>query len=411
MDINENNTNCAFAYGGICMSTNGANKPCCWMWLMNESGNPHWSEDHMETEWWQSLIDNLENGVRDPRCTHCWETEDAGNGSMRLNSKYHLDYGNITLHPWSYVDLKLGSKCNLMCTMCDGSASSLIAKEMWDNSDELWNRKIINKGENLYFNQKRITKWYELAGYTDKLQWWQDPKFYDKLKDNAEHIRTLKFTGGEPTLIPQVHEVIDYMIETGYAKNINISITTNGTYKGRDIYEKMCMFKEANVHLSVDGTGAVYNYIRYPHTWDRWTKNTKRMLDYKEKIHLRYQFTTSIFNIFNVREMEDWILNEGGYPQTNYHPNYVFSPRYLNVRYFPEDTLERAVDYLNGGEKISDALIKWIWDKPEISEEEHQMYMGMFKHDTLLKERLRPKRPSWTTIDNNMLRLKDIMYG
>ena len=47
----------------------------------------------------------------------------------------------------------------------------------------------------------------------------------------------------------------------------------------------------------------------------------------------------------------------------------------------------------------------------EISEEEHQMYMGMFKHDTLLKERLRPKRPSWDTIDNDMLRLKDIMYG
>ena len=416
MDVNESNTLCAFAYGGICMSTDGNNKPCCSMHIQGENPPP-WSADHMKTEWWQDLIHNLENGIKDQRCHRCWDLEKVGNKSMRLSSNQYLREEQITLHPWSYVDLKLGSKCNLMCVMCDGSASSLIAKEMWDNQDEKW----FSKNELDYlqprsYSKRRINQWYEQAGYTEKLQWWQDPKFYDKLKSNAEHIRTLKFTGGEPTLIPQVMEVIDYMLETGHSEHIKISVTTNGTYKGRGIYEKMTKFQEAFINLSVDGTGDTYNYIRYPHTWDRWTKNTKSLLDYKQKINISYQFTTSVFNLFNIREMEDWIHSEGGYTGTsadrvNYHPNYVFHPKMMNIRYLPEDTLERAVDYLNGGKRIANAIIKFIWESPEISDEHKELYQSMLKSDTLLKDKLRKKRPNWDTIDNDMLRLKDIMYG
>ena len=55
---------------------------------------------------------------------------------------------------------------------------------------------------NTPFIQKGHKCEYERTGYTDKLQWYQNPKFYDKIKENAKDIRTLKFTGGEPTLIP-----------------------------------------------------------------------------------------------------------------------------------------------------------------------------------------------------------------
>ena len=416
IDVNENNTLCAYAHGGICMSTDGNNKPCCSMFVRGESP-PSWSEDHMQTDWWKSLQHNLSNGIKDEKCNKCWDLEKVGNKSMRLSSNQYLQNDQMTLHPWSYVDLKLGSKCNLMCVMCDGSASSLIAKEMWDNQEETWLVK--NEADHLQprgYNRGRLKQWYQQAGYTKELQWWQDPKFYDKLKDNAEHIRTLKFTGGEPTLIPQVMEVIDYMLETGHSEHIKIVITTNGTYKGTGIYEKMCMFREANVNLSVDGTGSVYNYIRYPHTWKQWTRNTKRMLDYKEKINISYQHTTSVFNLFNVREMEDWITSDGDYTgaitnKVNYHPNYVFHPKMMNIRYLPEDTLERAVDYLNGGKKISEALIKFIWESPEISDENKELYQSMLKSDTELKDRLRTKRPNWDSIDSNMLRLKDLFHG
>ena len=47
----------------------------------------------------------------------------------------------------------------------------------------------------------------------------------------------------------------------------------------------------------------------------------------------------------------------------------------------------------------------------DISDDEKSIQHKNLKYDTELKDRIRVKRPNWDTIDNDMLRLKDIMYG
>jgi len=412
MHVNKNNTKCIYAHGGVCISTDGYVKPCCHFKSdfkgIGVKKRPHWTKNHRETDEWKSLIDNLDNGIRDERCSKCWDLEDAGNESMRLSSNHDQQNNSITKTPWSYVDLKLGTKCNLMCNMCSGTSSSLLAKEQWDNKNEDW----LSQGPSAN-NKKNITKekaWneYKGAGYTNILQWWENPKFYEKIKKNAQHIRTLKFTGGEPTLIPQVSEVMDYMIDHGYAQMQEIMITTNGTHTGMDIYEKMLKFRKARINLSVDGTGAFYNYIRYPHTWDRWTRNTKNVLFYKDKLQINYQFTASVFNLFNIREMEKWFIEEGGYPETNFFINYLFYPKRQNIQYLPDDTLQRAVDYLAGGDTLSKNITRFITNTPNISLRNKQRAHKELKYDTLQKDRLRPARPNYDTIDNNLIRLRDL---
>jgi MoaA/NifB/PqqE/SkfB family radical SAM enzyme len=404
MDVNKKNTLCVYAHGGICMSTDGMNKPCCSILTPRNNQPPMWNENHGETDWWKSLRNNLANGVKDQRCDKCWDQEAAGIRSMRLGSNERLENDLVTEHEWSYVDLKLGSKCNLMCNMCDAASSSLIAKEKWNNHKEGWWHKSGNSKD----SKKKIWADYKQAGLTDELQWWQNPAFYEKIKENAKHIRTLKFTGGEPTLIPQVHEVMDYMLETGHSSHIELSLTTNGTYKGTDIYEKMCQFKSAKINLSVDGTDANYDYIRYPHTWKQWTRNTKQMLLFASDMNISYQFTVSVFNLFNIREFEKWVHEEGRRDLINYHSNFVYRPKAQNVRFLPDDTIQRAVDYLEGGDKIAKDAIKHITNGTTSPKE---MQWGILKQDTELKDRLRPKRPNWDTIDNNMLRLKDLFHG
>jgi MoaA/NifB/PqqE/SkfB family radical SAM enzyme len=288
--------------------------------------------------------------------------------------------------------------------MCDAASSSLIAKEKWNNYKEGWWHKSGNSKD----SKKKIWADYKQAGLTDELQWWQNPAFYEKIKENAKHIRTLKFTGGEPTLIPQVHEVMDYMLETGHSSHIELSLTTNGTYKGTDIYEKMCQFKSAKINLSVDGTDANYDYIRYPHTWKQWTRNTKQMLLFASDMNISYQFTVSVFNLFNIREFEKWVHGEGRRDLINYHSNFVYRPKWQNTRFLPDDTIQRAVDYLEGGDKIAKDAIKHITNGTTSPKE---LQWGLLKYDTELKDRLRPKRPNWDTIDNNMLRLKDLFHG
>ena len=423
IDANKKNTQCVYAHGGICISTVGSITPCCTITAYRQEPGappiknqkyyihgdpPMWNENHGETDWWKSLRDNLDNGIKDPRCNKCWDQEESGIRSMRLGSNERVKLDLVTEHDWAYVDLKLGSKCNLMCNMCDSSSSSLIAKEKWNNYNEGWWHKSGKRKD----SKKKIWADYKQAGFTDELQWWQNPAFYDKLKSNAEHIRTLKFTGGEPTLIPQVHEVMDYMLETGHSEHIELSLTTNGTYKGTDIYEKMCNFKSAKINLSVDGTDANYNYIRYPHTWKQWTRNTKQMLLFASDMNISYQFTVSVFNLFNIREFEKWAIEEGRGGKgdlLNLHSNFVYRPKCQNARFLPDDTIQRAVDYLEGGDKISRDAIKHITNGETGSPKEEQW--ALLKYDTELKDRLRPKRPNWDSVDNNMLRLKDLFHG
>ena len=75
------------------------------------------------------MLHNLDNGVKDERCQKCWDLEELGNASMRMNtSGDYSHHANVTTTPWSYLDLKLGTKCNLMCNMCDANAPLLLQK-------------------------------------------------------------------------------------------------------------------------------------------------------------------------------------------------------------------------------------------------------------------------------------------
>ena len=407
----KDNTKCIFAHGGMSISTNGYTKPCCQI-KKGEGEKPHWSEDHNESQWWASLRDNLDNGIKDSRCVKCWDLEASGIQSMRLCGNEFQEEDKVNIHPWSYVDLKLGSKCNLMCSMCKSPSSSLIAKEMYDNMDEQWPGEL---EEGLFPShheefKKQTRKYYELGGFTEKKQWYEDPAFYDKLKSNAEHIRTLKFTGGEPTVIPQVHEVMDWMVKSGHAKHIHIRITTNGTNKSLKLWEDMLHFRSSQIRMSVDGTGANYNYIRYPHSWEQWQQNIKQLQLYKGEIKLNYQFTMSAFNLFNIVEMSKWFHEVGGCKsyRGGYTLHPVFWPRHHNVRYLPDDVLEKALIYLKEGQKkypkMTTTAINFIESRPYISIEEKNEVMQKLKQDTLIKDKLRVKRPNYDSIDTFGLR-------
>ena len=110
MDVNKKNTLCVYAHGGICMSTDGMNKPCCSILTPRNNQPPMWNENHGETDWWKSLRNNLANGVNDQRCDKCWDQEAAGMKSMRLGSNWQLEnsicdhiFVNIRWMSWALI--------------------------------------------------------------------------------------------------------------------------------------------------------------------------------------------------------------------------------------------------------------------------------------------------------------------
>ena len=337
---------CIYVSGARTVSANGKIKPCCQ--ITSGMAMVHVSEDYDNHVWTTLLKDNLDKGIEDKRCSTCWTKEKAGLTSYRLNGWRKYKKGEITTDPYSFLDLKLGNKCNLMCRMCHPGSSSLIEKELVDNKDFDWP------------SARNLNSQLSTLKYKDN-SWYENPAFYEDIKAHADQVRTLKFTGGEPTLIKPVHDLVEWFVKTGHSKHITIVITTNNTNKRLKLYDNMLNFKQANLNISVDGSEDVYNYIRYPHTWDKFLNNIEKLKPYKDKIDIQLKNTISILNVKNIVEWENWAIEDGW----NHDIEIAYWPWYYNPFNLPEKVLEDIKEYLATGKgHCSKQLLKQIKYEP-----------------------------------------------
>ena len=107
--------------------------------------------------------------------------------------------------------------------------------------------------------------------------WFQQKDFlFDELLAQPEKITHLRFIGGEPLLIKEVVTMMRRLIETGAASNITLWTITNGTIINEEYLDLAQRFKSCDLMLSLDGIGAVNDYIRFPGKWDVIDKNIAR---------------------------------------------------------------------------------------------------------------------------------------
>jgi len=87
-------------------------------------------------------------------------------------------------------------------------------------------------------------------------------KMYSEIREQAGTTPTIELTGGEPTLRPDLPEIVQMGLQAGF-KNINVS--TNGIVIARDFDYLLCL-KESGltgIRLQFDGlTASVYQQIR-----------------------------------------------------------------------------------------------------------------------------------------------------
>lgn len=203
----------------------------------------------------EDLRQQFLDGKRPAICDVCWKREDGGHRSYRVN--YHNKFGELLdpgLEPkLRYLDLRIDNSCNLQCRMCDPVSS-----------DQIW--KTID-----YFKKNKMKI---PAHYTYKVKgrgknYHQDKKLAHILEVLPE-VRVIKVTGGEPFKSDEFFHVMDVAIEKGYAKNIHVILTTNGTKFFKAVLDRLFQFKSMELNVSVDGTNLIYDYIRYPFKWSQW---------------------------------------------------------------------------------------------------------------------------------------------
>lgn len=294
-------------------------KPCCAAEIYETWKTPkvvrglrdEWESYHY-TELRQKMID----GVKSDICNRCYAGEETGGISDRVNIldqymkvapdlEINVETGNEYGGPLD-LDLRPGNLCNLQCRMCGPASSSQFNKEIKKNT------KLINFIDP--FDEE-----YESV-------WASDRNLKFLLENIEKGIKRIKFLGGEPTIMPEVDRIMDYLIENEKT-NIQLFFTSNMTNSNKKFLDKISKFESVMFNLSMDGIEKTLEYIRHPINWYTLQKNIAKISqlpNVEQRIDM--SFTLQAYNICNLKDTMEWAVRQN---QSQDDYKVYFSPENL----------------------------------------------------------------------------------
>jgi hypothetical protein len=262
----------------------------------------HWNSDHM-----QSVRRRMLAGETLPECDVC--------NNRLLNTNVYRDYfwhlfqhkldqvyestdesGATTMLPVSW-DYRFSNLCNFKCRTCGDMLSSA-----WESEQR----------------QHNMINWHNPKNN------WMQPDIRDQIQDfqtdqvEAEFARAVEqhrveevyWVGGEPLMYEQHWRYMQRIIELGDGHQVYARYNTNLSrvnYKGCDLYADLLdHLRDWQICASLDGTGAVGEYIRTGLDYNRFRTNFEAGLKHqRNRRQMRLDFTLTLPGMFEVTAMQD----------------------------------------------------------------------------------------------------------
>jgi hypothetical protein len=299
-------------------------------------------EDIANSDLFKDIRRQMMKGEYPSACKTCYFYEKSQVYSKRMESnlkfKEHieacfnntLEDGTLKKVDYRYIELRLGTVCNLKCVTCNPFSSN-----RWNEDVSAFKDTEFEKS---YFKCDIRTEWY------------RDIKFYDELLTKCEYLEEVWINGGEPTLIREHGYFLQKLIEADKAKNINLHYSINMTSIPDDFIEIWKKFKHVRLHLSIDDLEERNDYIRYGSKWDVIYNNFKKILQYKDIFRLEVCQTVSLLNVMNIDNFKKFCLNH----DVVVAHNYVHHPSFHHVSALPPSLKEKLlaeINYLRPDEK------------------------------------------------------------
>ena len=300
MPKNLPNTFCALPWINLSTDVNGSLRPCCKFAQPSSSNEyqlPNMKDGNLGELWNDEKFQNLRraflDGKKPTECQSCWDEENAGVKSFRLQfaKDKNITINDLNFEPYAEkgpqaLDLKLNNVCNLKCRICGAQASSTFLKEY----QEMFNIEV-NDGE------------YWLS---NKILGTQNEDVVNKWAADLVH---LEITGGEPMASPENIKILDLLVESGNSDKITILLNTNGTLYNTRLIKNLIKFKKVILCLSVDDLDQRFEYERYPAKWNVIQNNIKKYMSLKQQ-HSNLEIilcpTVSNFNVYYLPEYYKW---------------------------------------------------------------------------------------------------------
>ncbi len=349
---------CVIPFIHLTSKPNGAARLCCFSkkYIKGENGKQLFlGKDSLEKIWngheMRNVRINMLNGKKLSECQNCWNEEDSGKESKRIREnrrflKNHEDRlkearkkkGYLSGNP-SYLDLRLGNKCNLKCRTCNPLFSSSWYRELKKHEKDM-NRNITLK--NTYQSDFNISD-----NITD---WYKTKVFLDLIRDIRKDLRLLYISGGEPFLIRDQHLFMDYFLKTGVHKNMDINMTTSLACLDKSLLEKLTKFRKLHLSASIDAYGNKNNWMRSPSQFSAIDQNMKTVLRLSGNVQISINCTVSVYNILYIRDLIIWsrkVAEKSGGDTPIIYFDMLHSPKFQHICVLPPFLKKTAIKRLH----------------------------------------------------------------
>lgn len=314
--INKSKNFCALPFHHVQVQTNGDFNVCCKHKMndqmnINSSTVDQWRNSVYMKQIQQSFIQDQ----RHPGCATCWHTEDQGFTSMRqrIAKEYEILRIDVEKKSLTNIEIDLTNLCNLKCLMCFESESSALLAEN------------IQLGINTH-NQKDFQ--------------WSEQGFKNLQDLLACRPKVVNIRGGEPLYVKQLLTLIEN-IPDSVAHTMVLHISTNATVWTERWQQALVRFKLVRFMFSIDATGELYEYMRFPGQWKTTSSNIDRILqlpNVKGLVHCVIQN----LNVGSIGELIDWCQQRSLWLDIAL----LDTPHYLHLNNLPEPYKNLAVKHL-----------------------------------------------------------------
>jgi glutamate-1-semialdehyde 2,1-aminomutase len=193
-----------------------------------------------------------------------------------------------------------------------------------------------------------------LTRYATGESWWAQPEIMlGELLGQPDRMKCVIFQGGEPFLVKEFEDILDFLISSGAAGEVTFQIISNLTTIKESMISKLAQLKQVLISASIEGIGPIQEYVRYPSVWNEIERNLDRVLALPNGV---VSFATAVqaYNLGGVVDILSYCDQRG----IDVYMNFLVGPLQLNVAVLPQqvrsDVVERVETYL-GSETVRPA--------------------------------------------------------
>jgi hypothetical protein len=218
----------------------------------------HWKDQPELIDMQKSLLEG-----RPPlACKTCVDNEKLYGRSLRTDSNRDYNHETFVSTDIDFVDFRSKNICNFKCRSCEPTFSHGIAKETNDHPEL-----------KSFFPHVPNSK--TVSVIDSNVEW---------IMDNLGSLKRIMFTGGEPTVIPGVRDIID-RIKTQH-RDVMVMITSNASFKDEFWFEITEELPKIHWTVSIDAVGPAAEIVRHGSDWSVIERNVSWLAQYSSSLDI-----------------------------------------------------------------------------------------------------------------------------